>query len=107
MILSADDQTLLNSLKPEFVIAAFKHKGWRPALKHHLPPRLRDAEATALIRGDNQAVVYTDNDWQTRKLDAMTAFAVAEGISTSKAIDYLTGFQEMMESEGNLTAPRA
>lgn len=98
MILSADDQILLDSLKPEFVIAAFKHKGWRPMLKHRLPSRFRDTEATALIRGDSHAVVYTGDAWQTQKLKAVTAFAMTEEVPVPRAISFFAGFQETMEN---------
>lgn len=97
MTLSADDQILLDSLKSQSVIAAFKYKGWRPMLKHQLPPRLQAANITALIKGDRQAIVYTGAAWQTRKLETVKAFAAAEDIPVSRAIDYLVGFQDMME----------
>lgn len=96
--LSAHDQALLNSLKPESVVTAFKHKDWRPMLKHQLPPSLRNVEATALIKGDSHMVVYTGDAWQMRKLETVKAFAAAEDISVSEAINYLVGFQDTMQS---------
>ncbi len=66
-------------------------------LKHQLPPRLQTEDVTALIRNDRQAIVCTGDAWQTQKLETVKAFAVAEDISVSKAIDYLVGFQDTMQ----------
>ncbi|MBD3882191.1 hypothetical protein IFO70_10510 [Phormidium tenue FACHB-886] len=104
MTLSASDQTLLDSLKPELVISAFKYKGWRPLLENRLPLHLRNADALALIKDDRHVVVYWGEAWHTRKLEAITTFAEAEKIPVSSAISYLADFISPDCSEGNLTA---
>lgn len=105
MTLSADDQTLLDSLKPELVISAFKYKGWRPMLKHRLPPHLRDADALALIKDDRHVVVHWGEGWHTRKLEVITTFAEVEKIPVSNAIGYFADFISPDRSEGSLQRP--